>query len=51
MLLTAEHLKKNYGSRQLLDDVTLYLNPGDKVGLIGVNGTGKSTLLKVLAGV
>ena len=51
MLLTAEHLYKNYGTRQLLDDVTLYLNPGDKVGLIGVNGTGKSTLLKVLAGV
>ena len=50
MLLTAEHLYKNYGSRQLLEDVTLYLNPGDKVGLIGVNGTGKSTLLKVLAG-
>ena len=51
MLLSAEHLCKNYGARQLLDDVTLYLNPGDKVGLIGVNGTGKSTLLKVLAGV
>ena len=51
MLLSAEHLSKNYGARQLLEDVTLYLNPGDKVGLIGVNGTGKSTLLKVLAGV
>ena len=51
MLLTAEHLYKNYGSRQLFSDATLYLNAGDKVGLIGVNGTGKSTLLKVLAGV
>ena len=51
MLLTAEHLYKNYGSRQLIDDVTLYLNAGDKVGLIGINGTGKSTLLKVLSGV
>ena len=50
MLLSAEHLYKNYGSRQLLDDVTFYLNAGDKVGLIGINGTGKSTLLKVLAG-
>ena len=51
MLLTAEHLEKNYGGKQLLDDVTLYLNAGDKVGLIGINGTGKSTLLKVLSGV
>ena len=38
MLLTAEHLYKNYGSRQLFSDATLYLNAGDKVGLIGVNG-------------
>ena len=51
MLLTAEHLAKDYGGKKLLGDVTLYLNAGDKVGLIGVNGTGKSTLLKVLAGV
>ena len=51
MLLTAENIHKNYGMRQLLDDVTLYLNEGDRIGLIGVNGTGKSTFLKVLAGV
>lgn len=51
MLLTAEHIAKNYGSRQLLKDVTLYLNAGDKIGLIGINGTGKSTLLKILGGV
>ena len=50
MLLTAEHIHKDYGDKKLLKDVTLYLNPGDRVGLIGVNGTGKSTLLKVLAG-
>ena len=51
MLLSAEHLTKDYGGKRLLGDVTLYLNAGERVGLIGVNGTGKSTLLKVLAGI
>ncbi len=50
MLLSAEHLSINFGSRQLLEDVNFYLNEGDKVGIIGINGTGKSTFLKVLAG-
>ena len=50
MLLQAEHLSINFGSRQLLSDVNFYLNEGDKVGIIGINGTGKSTFLKVLAG-
>ncbi len=50
MLLSAEHLSINYGIRQLLDDVNFYLNEGDKTGIIGINGTGKSTFLKVLAG-
>ncbi|MGM9589199.1 MAG: ABC-F family ATP-binding cassette domain-containing protein [Faecousia sp.] len=50
MLLTAEHLSINFGMKQLLTDVNFYLNEGDKVGIIGINGTGKSTLLKVLAG-
>ena len=50
MLLSAEHLSINFGSRQLLQDVNFYLNNGDKVGIIGINGTGKSTFLKVLAG-
>ena len=51
MLLSAEHLSINFGMKQLLTDVNFYLNDGDKVGIIGINGTGKSTLLKVLAGV
>lgn len=51
MLLSAEHLSINFGSRQLLDDVNFYLNEGDKVGVIAINGTGKSTFLKVLSGV
>ena len=50
MLLSAEHLSLNFGSRQLLDDVNFYLNEGDKTGVIGINGTGKSTFLKVLVG-
>ena len=50
MLLSAEHLSINFGSRQLLQDVNFYLSEGDKVGIIGINGTGKSTFLKVLAG-
>ena len=51
MLLSAEHISINFGTRQLLDDVNFYLNEGDKTGIIGINGTGKSTFLKVLAGV
>ncbi len=51
MLLSAEHISINFGMKQLLKDVNFYLNEGDKVGLIGINGTGKSTFLKVLAGV
>ena len=51
MLLQAENLSINFGSRQLLAGVNFYLNEGDKVGIVGINGTGKSTFLKVLAGV
>ena len=50
MLLSAEHLSVNFGMRQLLDDVNFYLNEGDKTGIIGINGTGKSTFLKIMAG-
>ena len=50
MYLSAEHISIDFGSRRLLDDVSFYLNPGDKVGVIGVNGTGKSTFLRILAG-
>ena len=39
MLLTAEHISLNFGLKQLLDDVTLYLNEGDKTGIIGTPGT------------
>jgi ABC transport system ATP-binding/permease protein len=50
MLLAAEKISKNYSERMLLSEVSLYLNEGDKVGVIGVNGTGKSTFLRIIAG-
>ncbi len=48
MLLSAEKINKSYSEKILLKDVSLYLNEGDKVGVIGINGTGKSTLLKII---
>lgn len=49
-LITIEHLKKSYTQRMLFDDASFFLEEGDKVGLIGINGTGKSTLLRIAAG-
>ena len=51
MLLSAEHITRSLGARMLLEDVSLYLDRGEKRGVIGANGAGKSTLLKILAGV
>lgn len=50
-LLNAESLCKSFGSRQLFKNVSLSLFPGEKIGLIGPNGTGKSTFMKILAGI
>ena len=50
MLLSAERISINFGARSLLTDVNFYLEPGDRVGVISINGTGKSTFLRVLAG-
>lgn len=49
-LLTIEHLTKSYTERLLFDDTSFNINEGEKIGLIGINGTGKSTLLKIAAG-
>ena len=49
-LLTIEHLTKAYTERKLFDDTDFSIQEGDKIGVIGINGTGKSTLLKILAG-
>lgn len=50
ILLSAQNISKTYMERKVLDNVSFFLNEGDKVGIIGINGTGKSTLLKILAG-
>lgn len=50
-LLSVEHITKTYGEKVLFRDVTFGVEDGDKIGIIGVNGTGKSTFLKVIAGV
>ena len=50
MLLNMERVCKTYGDRWLMDDVTFYMKDGDRVGVVGVNGCGKSTFLKLAAG-
>ena len=49
-ILSAEHIRKAYGEEPVLRDATLYIGETDKIGLVGVNGTGKSTFLRILAG-
>lgn len=49
-ILNIEHISKMYGEKTLFDDVSLGIHQGDKIGVIGVNGTGKTTLLKIIAG-
>lgn len=49
-LVTIEHLKKSYTERLLFDDTDFSINEDEKIGFIGINGTGKSTLLKIVAG-
>ena len=51
VLLTAENIRKSYGTRVIFDDISFSIHEGDKIGVVGVNGTGKSTLLKIVAGV
>ena len=47
-MLQVNHIKLSYGARLILDDVSFTVAPGEKAGLIGVNGAGKSSLLKAL---
>ncbi len=50
MLLNMEHVCKTYGDRTLADDISFYMKDGDRVGIVGVNGCGKSTFLRLAAG-
>lgn len=49
-IITLENISKSYSEKVLLNNVSLGINEGDKIGLIGINGAGKSTFLKVVAG-
>ena len=49
-LLTVEGITKTFGDKKIFDNVTFGIDAGDKIGVIGINGTGKSTLLKIVAG-
>ncbi len=50
-MLQVHHIRLSYGPRLVLDDISFTVAPGEKAGLIGVNGAGKSSLLKIVAGV
>ena len=50
-LLTIEHIHKVYGEKTVFEDASCGIQEGDKIGIIGINGTGKTTLLRILAGV
>lgn len=49
-VINVEHISKLYGDKMVLEDLSCSVDEGDKIGIIGVNGTGKSTLLRIIAG-
>ncbi|MDD2458496.1 MAG: ATP-binding cassette domain-containing protein, partial [Eubacteriales bacterium] len=49
-LLTVDQISKAFADRVLFDNCSFTINEGDKIGVVGVNGTGKSTLLRIIAG-
>ncbi len=49
-VLNIEHISKIYGEKVIFDDVSCGIHEGDKIGIIGINGTGKTTLLRIIAG-
>ena len=51
MMIEAEHLSKRYGTRLVVDDLSLHVDVGDVLGFIGPNGAGKTTTMKMISGV
>lgn len=49
-ILNIEHISKIFGEKVIFDDVSYGIQEGEKIGVIGINGTGKTTLLKLIAG-
>ena len=49
-ILNIEHVSKIFGEKKIFDDISYGIHEGDKIGIIGINGTGKTTLLKIIAG-
>lgn len=49
-IINVEHISKLYGDKMILEDLSCSVDEGDKIGIIGINGTGKSTLLRIIAG-
>ncbi|MGI6168410.1 MAG: ABC-F family ATP-binding cassette domain-containing protein [Christensenellales bacterium] len=50
IVLSAQHISKSFGDREILKDVSFHLQQGERVGLVGVNGSGKTTLFRILTG-
>lgn len=47
-VLNLEHISKTYGEKVIFDDISCGIHQGDKIGIIGINGTGKTTFLRIL---
>src|SRR5690625_2148417 len=50
-MLTLEHIAKSYGEKVLFEEINVFIEKNDRIGLYGVNGTGRATLLKIIAGI